>query len=222
MPTQRPGSGDAGGRLNGTKGALAMKHGFGVVAACAATLALAACSSGSTGLQAQSASELHERVASVRAAALAGDADAARTVLSSFRADVQRLIDSGSLDRAAGLALLAHAESIAGGIEAEVTPPPTSTPEPSPTPTYTVLPGPEISDERREEAVAQFSELLRERLTERLKAAMLEQAEREAAAQAEERAQEEALDKAREQAREDEDKERKHKKDKRDGDRHDR
>lgn len=88
-------------------------------------LALGACGADDSALAAGPTSALRERVAAVRAAATTGDAAGARSALDAFRAQVHRLVETGELDPADAVDLLAHADRVGSGLRAG--PPPART-----------------------------------------------------------------------------------------------
>lgn len=146
-----------------------------IVVAGVALLALAGCDRGVSGLGAQSVELLHERVAAVRTAADTEDRAAALAAVDAFRAEVRRLLDAGELTEAEAAGLLAHADAIASGVDAEVveptpTPTPQPTPEPTPEPSPEPTPAPTMTPEQvevlRQQTADQFAEMLRERLNE--------------------------------------------------------
>ncbi len=107
-------------------------RGVGIGLALVLPLGLVGCADDTPGLAAEQAVALHGRVASVRAAAALENPVAARTAVAQFRADVQRLVEAGSLDPAQAMALLAHADQIDADIVDTVIPPtPKATPSPS-------------------------------------------------------------------------------------------
>lgn len=160
-----------------------------VAVAGVALLVLAGCNGAAVELAAQSAAALHERVAAVRAAADSDDRAAAITAVDAFRAEVMRLVDAGELTNEEAAGLLAHADSIAADVLAEVVEP-TPVPTPTPTPEVTPTPEPTVAPQPVQalppDAAERFNELLRERLTEYVEQRIAEKkAEQEKAEKAE-------------------------------------
>ncbi len=137
--------------------------------ALAVPLGLAGCSGGTTGLAAADATGLHGRVAAMRAAAVLDNPDAARTALAQFRADVASLLESGQLTPDQAVTLLAHADSVAEQISAEVRPP---TPEPTPKPKVVAKPQPKrkqtVARTPDRDELSSFWTLLRKRIEQRM------------------------------------------------------
>jgi hypothetical protein len=107
----------------------ALRH-RGLVAAAAVALAVVAgCGQDAQTLDSASTAPLHQRVQAVRVALEAQDANGARTALSEFRADVQRLADGGGINRDDAQVLVAHAERIDAAL-----PPSMSAPQSIPAP----------------------------------------------------------------------------------------
>lgn len=165
-----------------------------LVIAGVALLALAGCDRGVAGLDAPSVDLLHERVAAVRTAADTEDRAAALAAVDAFRAEVRRLLDAGELTEAEAAGLLAHADAITAGVEAEVvepTPSPDPTPSPEPTPEPTPTPVPTMTPEQvevlRQETAERLTEMLRERLSEYVKREIAERRAEERAERQQER-----------------------------------
>lgn len=164
-----------------------------MVVAGVAVLALAGCG-GDAGLGAQSVDLLHERVATVRAAADAEDREAAIAAVEAFRAEVRGLLEAGELTEAEAAALLTHADAIASGVLTDVVAPtpvptPTPAPEPAPEPTAEPTPTPTMSPGQvevlRQETADRLTEMLRDRLSEYVKQRLAERRAQEKAEQLE-------------------------------------
>ncbi|GAA0635845.1 hypothetical protein GCM10009547_45040 [Sporichthya brevicatena] len=134
-------------------------------------LGLAGCSGGTTGLAAADATDLHGRVAAMRAAAVLDNPDAARTALAQFRADVASLLERGQLTPDQAVALLGHADAVAVQISSEVRPP---TPAPTPRPHVVTKAQPKprkqtVARTPDRDELSSFWTLLRGRIAQRLK-----------------------------------------------------
>lgn len=124
-------------------------------------LALGACGSDGSGLAAGHTSALRDQVVAVRAAATTGDAEAARSALDAFRAQVHGLVESGELDPAEAVELLAQADRVGTGLNAELAPAAEPTPK-SPRPVVRT-----VRQQERSDWSDVLANLIRERISER-------------------------------------------------------
>ena len=126
-------------------------------------LALGACGSDDAGLAAGPTSALRDQVVAVRAAATTGNVEAARSALDAFRAQVHRLVESGELDPADAVELLAQADRVGTGLETELNEE-LAGPTPKPTPRPVVR---SVRQQDRSEWSDVLAALIRDRISER-------------------------------------------------------
>lgn len=136
-----------------------------VAGAVTVLLALGACGTDTVGLAAGPTADLHERVSAVRASTAIGDPEAAQAALEAFRAEVHRLVESGELDAAEAVDLLAQADRVAARLAVEVAPAVERTPQPNPDPTPRPASRTRSAPERSELS-AVLADLIRERMRE--------------------------------------------------------